>query len=505
MGKLQSKHAGKRRENPEGDSFVVNAFLRRAMGDCEIYSSSDHRLNNIQEFPHSELKGRQLLDHHCPLEVDLPPEKAAEGCDSYLQSPHTDPGPDRQLPRGGDAGKVSGKKRISLDDLECDVSVEEDNRQEWIFTLYDFDNSGKVTKEDMSSLMHTIYDVVDASVNHSSCHSKRRTLRVKLTVAPEPSARRRDHISTGPDRESGRLHQEEGRSADRRLSSHIRPALPGQSSEGQHYCVDENTERRNHYLDLAGIENYTSRFEGSTPPPPPQETHLQTSQSQNRSRSQEPEAHAAHAHQRRSQVISENYTPLEARGRGASHFLKSPRGTSKGSGIGGTTGGLERAKSSKYHAGGHYPPQPPPLQTLLHTGTSSSGGHYPPQPPPLQTLLHTGTSSSGGHGGQDVYHLPSSSHHQHPLQHSHSKRLRAKAREGQGLSPSKTPLSPHSNPQHQHQGPPPPCLEREKEREQGSGLPGSPGSFVLPLVQRHEHRHHHEHHHHHHYHHHHQT
>lgn len=26
--------------------------------------------------------------------------------------------------------------------------------------------------------------------------------------------------------------------------------------------MDENTERRNHYLDLAGIENYTSRFEG---------------------------------------------------------------------------------------------------------------------------------------------------------------------------------------------------------------------------------------------------
>jgi len=28
--------------------------------------------------------------------------------------------------------------------------------------------------------------------------------------------------------------------------------------------VDENTERRNHYLDLAGIENYTSRFEGNS-------------------------------------------------------------------------------------------------------------------------------------------------------------------------------------------------------------------------------------------------
>uniref|UniRef100_A0AAZ3Q6U9 Protein naked cuticle homolog n=1 Tax=Oncorhynchus tshawytscha TaxID=74940 RepID=A0AAZ3Q6U9_ONCTS len=141
-------------------------------------------------------------------------------------------------------------------DLECDVSVEEDNRQEWIFTLYDFDNSGKVTKEDMSSLMHTIYDVVDASVHHSSCHSKRKTLRVKLTVAPEPSARRRDHLSTGPGKRHG------GRDIYIRLSSYTRPALPGQSSEGQHYCVDENTERRNHYLDLAGIENYTSRFEG---------------------------------------------------------------------------------------------------------------------------------------------------------------------------------------------------------------------------------------------------
>ena len=27
------------------------------------------------------------------------------------------------------------------------------------------------------------------------------------------------------------------------------------------YCVDENIERRNHYLDLAGIENFTSKFD----------------------------------------------------------------------------------------------------------------------------------------------------------------------------------------------------------------------------------------------------
>lgn len=43
--------------------------------------------------------------------------------------------------------------------------------------------------------MHTIYEVVDASVNHSSGSSK--TLRVKLTVSPEPSSRRRESPPTG--------------------------------------------------------------------------------------------------------------------------------------------------------------------------------------------------------------------------------------------------------------------------------------------------------------------
>ena len=36
-----------------------------------------------------------------------------------------------------------------LQALQCDVSVEEDNHQEWTFTLYGFDNSGKATREVM--------------------------------------------------------------------------------------------------------------------------------------------------------------------------------------------------------------------------------------------------------------------------------------------------------------------------------------------------------------------
>lgn len=54
--------------------------------------------------------------------------------------------------------------------------------------------------------MHNIYDVVDASVNHSS-HNKSKTLRVKLTVTPEPRSHRRD-TGTGDDSRSHGSHTE---------------------------------------------------------------------------------------------------------------------------------------------------------------------------------------------------------------------------------------------------------------------------------------------------------
>lgn len=73
------------------------------------------------------------------------------------------------------------------------------NRFQYFFFflfLFPYAKCGTVTfsflaTQDMSSLMHTIYDVVDASVNHS-CHNKSKTLRVKLTVTPEPRCHRRE-------------------------------------------------------------------------------------------------------------------------------------------------------------------------------------------------------------------------------------------------------------------------------------------------------------------------
>uniref|UniRef100_A0A0E9V4S3 Uncharacterized protein n=1 Tax=Anguilla anguilla TaxID=7936 RepID=A0A0E9V4S3_ANGAN len=50
MGKLQSKHACKRREDPEGGSFVVNAYIsRRGVEESERYGAADHKFKERQE------------------------------------------------------------------------------------------------------------------------------------------------------------------------------------------------------------------------------------------------------------------------------------------------------------------------------------------------------------------------------------------------------------------------------------------------------------------------
>ncbi|XP_073933880.1 protein naked cuticle homolog 2 isoform X3 [Castor canadensis] len=233
MGKFQSKHAAaasKRRESPEGDSFVVSAYAsgRKGAEEAERRAGGgvEHRARDKQELPNGDPKEGPFREDQGPLEVMLPPEKA-EGREGPGQLFSVDDG-ERATGREGPRGP--GKKSLNIDALQCDVSVEEDNRQEWTFTLYDFDNSGKVTREDMSSLMHTIYEVVDASVNHASGSSK--TLRVKLTVSPEPPSKRKEWSPAGQDREPtrGRTESEfteDPRMADRRLSAHCSPALYG--------------------------------------------------------------------------------------------------------------------------------------------------------------------------------------------------------------------------------------------------------------------------------------
>ncbi|XP_025835687.1 protein naked cuticle homolog 2 [Agrilus planipennis] len=77
---------------------------------------------------------------------------------------------------------------LNVEEFSCDVSLEEatDNnkpdRQEFSFTLYDFDGRGKITKDDIAGLVTTIYEALGSSIEMPHFGSK--TIKVKLTVSP---------------------------------------------------------------------------------------------------------------------------------------------------------------------------------------------------------------------------------------------------------------------------------------------------------------------------------
>ncbi|KAK0149046.1 Protein naked cuticle 2-like [Merluccius polli] len=189
--------------------------------------STTHFLFSIllcsQKLCEGESAERSQLDHDCHLEVALPPERA-----------RPDPGHGCHLL----AGRQSKTRGGRYGDTECGAAVQGEAGQEWVFTVYDLDKSGKVTTQNMSSLMHSICEVVESSVKQP-CDPTATTLKIKVVVSPGATA---EKISQTADC---------GQSACRGLAGRDRSP----------YCVDENAERRNHYLDLAGIENYASKFD----------------------------------------------------------------------------------------------------------------------------------------------------------------------------------------------------------------------------------------------------
>ncbi|XP_020299657.1 protein naked cuticle homolog 2 [Pseudomyrmex gracilis] len=104
-----------------------------------------------------------------------PPQVAVNGSNVPVEPT----GNDKQQPTCGTT------KQLSFEEFECDVSVAEGDRrrQEFSFTLYDFDGHGKITKDDIAGLVTTIYDTLGASIQVPPCGSK--TIKVKLTVSPD--------------------------------------------------------------------------------------------------------------------------------------------------------------------------------------------------------------------------------------------------------------------------------------------------------------------------------
>ncbi|KAK9526835.1 hypothetical protein VZT92_015513 [Zoarces viviparus] len=261
MGKFQSKLVSKRRQSPEGGSLVSNVLTCQS----ELERIRIHK-TKLTENLYVELRANRS-DRNCNLKVVLPPKKTPNGGNSiHLQ-----------------VNKEAKKRSSHADVTECTTVPDEDTQQEWVFTLYNFHNSDKFTKEDMTSMMHSMYEVIGASVKPP--YGGNTPLKIKLVVTPSADPENILHIAAEKEQSAS---QESGNPV-RRL-----------------YCVDENIERRNHYLDLAGIENYTSKFDNTE------------------SLSQEPSQDARSAPKHHPVGIRENYiSPESPRGLSIPQSLKS--------------------------------------------------------------------------------------------------------------------------------------------------------------------------------------
>uniref|UniRef100_A0A8C4QM34 Protein naked cuticle homolog n=1 Tax=Eptatretus burgeri TaxID=7764 RepID=A0A8C4QM34_EPTBU len=441
MGKLHSKHAHlpaacRRRESPEGDSFVANAYVNQP-GVEDLVTEQKGQTPSYKDFPYYEAKKDGFSEY--ALEAPISPEKVP-----------LDYGRGKDGASSRKEVKHGSSARVAFHEVECDISMRDDNRQEWTFTLYDFDNSGKITREDIGSLMSTIYEVVDTSVNNNTNNSK--TLKVKLTVTPD-SKLQTNEVQQCPDqgRAKDRLEAgDEGRVAERKQQSQLRRQSGEQhltqNLGRQCYCLDENVERRNHYLDLAGMENYTSRFEPSSPQPV-----RRTEHKAHRSRSQDTAAHRV------------DIAPTTTQSR-------PPRGSTDPCGSG---------SRARHVLSGH------PGGPVMMSGPRGSK-HRQPAP----------WSAAGAYGAfvtPQVQFVPPTSHKKH-RQRVRDSYLSPTAR------PSQHQLYHVTGPQ---PGPPPHEAVWSPEAITSSPatvlLPGE--AMTVPALQRHDHHHFHEHHHHHHYHH----
>ncbi|XP_039618811.1 protein naked cuticle homolog 1 [Polypterus senegalus] len=433
MGKLYSKPAAvsKARESPEGDSLVVSAclarkgiedWLSRQKDGCSTATQHKEIGSLPSKGPPGENQAAVVGEELYRLEVALPPEKPESGLKEEKKH-------EKEAP-------LVYRKQLRFEGLECDMSLEENNRPEWTFTLYDFDNNGKVTREDITSLLHTIYEVVGASVNHSPHTSK--TLQVKLTVSPDATQKRKSTSQNLTDAPISRRKMDcktESRSSGKKLRAPLRCRLGDyHAQEGccQH-AIDENLERRNHYLDLAGIENYMSqaglgaKLENLKP------DSLLQAVSQAKSRTHESE-NMHRRPQKAEAVLDTSFMQVQDNSR---HPTRSPKGQGKSAGravrnkvssLG--TGAPQLGFPNHILSSAHVQASPDPYRRHRQRGKDTKNNAYPVSalekdqgrylPPVLPHMLHPILLCDGSVGQMiqrhEHYHHHEHHHHYHHFQ-----------------------------------------------------------------------------------------
>ncbi|XP_076449911.1 uncharacterized protein LOC143286177 isoform X2 [Babylonia areolata] len=187
MGKLQSKHVRRTSRVPgEAECFLVNAHLNKALEEQIWKKKSGLDLANYNmDQSLSELS--ICLEDKCgsvPLRVELPPQLGETDTSKVLKLDQEDGEDDDD---DDDEGEEKEEKvnNLNIEEIECGVQFEgtENSKQEWSFTLYDFDGHGRITKEDLASLLKALYDAVGSSIRLPPNGAK--TLKLRLTVGQD--------------------------------------------------------------------------------------------------------------------------------------------------------------------------------------------------------------------------------------------------------------------------------------------------------------------------------
>uniref|UniRef100_T1J496 Exocyst complex component 2 n=1 Tax=Strigamia maritima TaxID=126957 RepID=T1J496_STRMM len=267
----------RKRDDPEGECFVVNAhFNPVALAESEDQNSYSGSPLELPFCLMEETMKAGFAEDKYPLQVALPPEDESENKNKSSENENMDIPKETRL-------NVEASLELLFRNLEYGVSVKTDcemDRQEFVFTLYDFDGEGKVTKDDIAGLVRSIYETVGTAIKLPPKGSK--TIKVKLTIAPDK--RKKNHQDNNKNNKGIR--------SPKCTRNHSRPTTfymqnlveslercaidknfkvkPKNAKDPLHHrpannrdTVIECRDRRNHYLDLAGVENYSSQFSDS--------------------------------------------------------------------------------------------------------------------------------------------------------------------------------------------------------------------------------------------------
>nr|KAG5713056.1 hypothetical protein BaRGS_021850 [Batillaria attramentaria] len=145
-------------------------------------------------------------------------------------------------------------------EFECGVQFEgtENSKQEWSFTLYDFDGHGRITKEDLASLLKALYDAVGSSIRLPPNGAK--TLKLRLTVGQD---RTQIHTLSAGKALAGGKRKENGGSGSKAKTSKDSPkAAKQQQFSKLNNLTRTNVKVNNQTQEAAGQGQSQSQVQG---------------------------------------------------------------------------------------------------------------------------------------------------------------------------------------------------------------------------------------------------